>query len=368
MTISKNTPWAWIAFPALAILFVFISPLLGVGKLPLTSPVSLFSSAAMIVIMMGTVFAAVYHAELIAVRVGEPFGTLVLTLAVTVIEVALIASLLLMPNASATLARDTVFAVVMIVCNGLVGLCVLLGGIRYREQEFKTEGTGVYLIVLATLAVLGLVLPNYTLTTPGPYFSTAQLVFVSIIIVLLYGVFLFIQTMKHREYFVLLNPSAARKKAYRPDDRAVLVSSGLLIAALVGVVLIAKKFAVLLGAGLDLAGAPQAVAGVIIAMVVLAPESISAVRAAQQNMLPKSLNLALGSSLATIGLTIPAVAIASIFLGKGMALGLSARDTLLLALTLFISLLTFGTGRTNSLYGLVHLVVFAAFLFLTFIP
>jgi Ca2+:H+ antiporter len=368
MTISKNTPWAWIAFPARAILFVIVSPVLGIGRLPLTSPASLLSSAVMIVIMMGTVFAAVYHAELIAVRVGEPFGTLVLTLAVTVIEVALIASLLLMPNASATLARDTVFAVVMIVCNGLVGLCVLVGGIRYREQEFKTEGTGVYLIVLATVAVLGLVLPNYTLTASGPYFSTAQLVFVSIIIVLLYGVFLFIQTVRHTEYFVQPKPSPSRKKAYVPEDRAVFLSSGLLLVALAGVILIAKKFAVVLEAGLDLAGAPQAAAGVIIAMVVLAPESISAVGAAQQNMLPKSLNLALGSSLATIGLTIPAVAITSIFLGKGMALGLGARDTLLLALTLFISLLTFGTGRTNSLYGLVHLVVFAAFLFLTFIP
>src|SRR5689334_21595803 len=193
MTISRTTPRAWIIFPALAILFVIFYPLLGIDKLPLTSPASLISSAVMIVIMMGTVFAAVYHAELIAVRVGEPFGTLMLSLAVTVIEVALITTLMLMPEANATLARDTVFAVVMIVCNGLVGICVLIGGVRYREQEFKTSGTGVYLTVLATMTVLCLVLPNYAQAESGPYFSSAQLVYVSIVTLALYCVFVFIQ-------------------------------------------------------------------------------------------------------------------------------------------------------------------------------
>jgi Ca2+:H+ antiporter len=368
MTISKKTPWAWIVFPVLSILFVIASSLLKIGEWPLASAASLLSSAVMIVIMFGTVFAAVYHAEVIAHRVGEPFGTLILTLAVTVIEVALIASLMLMPNANAALARDTVFAVVMIVCNGLVGICVLLGGIRYREQEFKTSGTGAYLSVLGTLAVLGLVLPNYTVATPGPYYSTAQLVFVSIATLVLYGVFLFIQTVKHTDYFLQAKRAGSKEKVYVPDGQAVVVSSVLLLVSLVGVVLIAKKFAVILEAGLALAGAPQTVAGVIVAIVVLAPESISAVRAAQKDILQKSLNLALGSSLATIGLTIPAVAIMSVVIGKGLVLGLSARDTLLLALTLFISLLTFGTGRTNTLYGFVHLVVFVTFLVFTFMP
>ncbi len=367
MTISKNTPWAWIVFPVLAILFVVLSPLLNIGKLPLISPASLSSSAVMIVIMMGTVFAAVYHAELIALRVGEPFGTLVLTLAVTVIEVALITSLMLMPDTSATLARDTVFAVVMIVCNGLVGICVLIGGVRYREQEFKTSGTGVYLTVLATMTVLCLVLPNYTLAASGPYFSPAQIVFVSAVTLALYCVFVFIQTVKHTEYFVQAK-STANKKGFVPDNRLVGISSLLLFASLVGVVLIAKKFAAVLEAGLALAGAPPAVAGVIVAMIVLAPESISAVRAAQKDILQKSLNLALGSSLATIGLTIPTVALMSVVIGKGLVLGLGPRDTLLLSLTLFISLLTFGTGRTNTLYGFVHIVVFATFLVFTFIP
>jgi Ca2+:H+ antiporter len=368
MTISKNTPWAWIVFPVLSILFIAAHSALGVEKWPLASLLALFTAAVMIVIMFGTVFAAVYHAELIAARVGEPFGTLVLSLAVTVIEVALITSLMLMPEASATLARDTVFAVVMIVCNGLVGICVLIGGVRYREQEFKTSGTGVYLTVLATMTVLCLVLPNYAQAASGPYFSPAQLIFVSIVTLALYCVFVFIQTIKHTEYFVQAKSQPTRKKVFFPDNRLIGISSLLLFVSLVGVVLIAKKFAVVLEAGLAIAGAPHAVAGVIVAMIVLAPESISAVRSAQKDALQKSLNLALGSSLATIGLTIPTVALMSVVIGKGLVLGLSPRDTLLLSLTLFISLLTFGTGRTNTLYGFVHLVVFATFLIFTFIP
>jgi Ca2+:H+ antiporter len=368
VTVGKKTPWVWVVFPALAILFVALASMSNGGKFSLTSPVALIYSAVMIAIMMGTVFAAVYHAEVIALRTGEPFGTLVLTLAVTVIEVALIASLMLTPGASETLARDTVFSVVMIVCNGIVGICVLLGGIRYREQEFKISGAGSYLIVLAAMSVIGLVLPNYTNETPGPFFSMPQLIFVSIVILILYGVFLFSQTIRYTDYFTQAQPKDARGRTYIPDNRKTAISSALLLLSLTGVILIAKKFAVVLGAGLDLAGAPLAVAGVVIAMVVLAPEGISAIRAAQKDALQKSINLALGSSLATIGLTIPAVAIASVVIGKRMVLGLGPRDTLLLALTLFISLLTFGTGRTNILSGLVHVVVFAVFLFLTFIP
>jgi len=367
MTISKNTPWQWMAFPVLSILFVVLYSAFGADKWSLTSPAAIAVDVVMIVIMMGTVFAAVYHAELIAVRVGEPFGTIVLTLAVTIIEVALIASLMLMPDSNAALARDTVFAVVMIVCNGLVGICVLLGGLRYREQEFKTAGTAVYLTVLGTLAVLTLVLPNYTQATPGPFFSTAQLVFVSVVTVVLYAVFLFIQTIKHTDYFTQSKPSS-KPKVFVPGARLVAISSIFLLLSLVSVVLIAKKFAVVLEAGLAAAGAPAAAAGVIVAMIVLAPEGISAVRAAQRDVLQKSLNLALGSSLATIGLTIPAVAVTSVVIGKGLVLGLAPRDTMLLALTLFISLVTFGTGRTNTLYGFVHLVVFATFLFFTFTP
>ena len=281
---------------------------------------------------------------------------------------ALIESIVLRPDSSPTLARDTVFAVIMIVCNGLVGLCVLVGGLRHYEQEFQVSGAGVYLSVLGALSILTLVLPNYTLAVPGPYFSTAQLIFVSVITVILYATFLFIQTSRHADYFRAEDKTAPDGHHVYPSNRAVAVSTVLLLVALCGVILLAKKFAVILQAGLDKVGAPQAVAGIIIAMIVLAPESISAVQAARRDVLQKSLNLALGSSLATIGLTIPAVAVTNIILGKEIAIGISARDTLLLALTLFLSLLTLGSGRTNILAGLVHLVVFATFLFLVFVP
>jgi Ca2+:H+ antiporter len=325
-------------------------------------------SAAMVVIMFGAVFAAVYHADVVAHRVGEPFGTLILTMAVTIIEVALIESIVLTPGSSPALARDTVFAVIMVVCNGLVGLCILWGGLRHHEQDFQASGASIYLSVLGALSVLTLVLPNYTDTAIGPYFSNAQLVFVSIVTTILYVGFLFIQTFRHTDYFRADSGAAPDKDHIYPSNKAVAISVGLLLVALCGVILIAKKFAIILEIGLSRMGAPPAVAGIIIAIVVLAPESITAVRAALRNELQKSLNLALGSSLATIGLTIPAVAITNVFIGKQIEIGLSGRDTLLLALTLFLSLLTFGSGRTNILAGLVHLIVFATFLFLVFIP
>jgi Ca2+:H+ antiporter len=368
MPSQTKTPITAVVFPVLALAFAVLAPFFGFDGSEALAPKSLAISAVMIAIMLGAVFAAVHHADVIAHRTGEPYGTLVLTLAVTVIEVALIESIVLMPNSSPALARDTVFAVIMIVCNGLVGLCVLVGGLRHHEQEFRVTGTGVYLIVLGALSVLTLVLPNYTLTQPGPYFSTGQLIFVSLITVVLYGTFLFTQTSRHVDYFRAEDKTAPDGHHIYPSGREVTASVVLLLVALAGVILLAKKFATVLEAGLNFLGAPPAVAGVIIAMVVLAPESIAAVRAARNDVLQKSLNLALGSSLATIGLTIPAVAITNVFLGKDLVLGLSSRDTLLLALTLFLSLLTFGTGRTNILAGLVHLVVFATFLFLVFIP
>jgi Ca2+:H+ antiporter len=367
MDATTNPPTATIAFPILAIIFVISAPFIGFDA-GAQSLMSLTLSAAMIVIMLGAVFAAVHHADVIAHRIGEPFGTLVLTLAVTIIEVALIESIVLTPGSSPALARDTVFAVIMVVCNGLVGLCILWGGLRHHEQEFQASGTGVYLSVLGALSILTLVLPNYTVTTIGPYFSNKQLIFVSVITVILYVAFLFIQTSRHTDYFRADSDSALNGDHSYPSSRMVTISVILLLAALCGVILIAKKFAAILEIGLSHIGAPPAVAGIVIAIVVLAPESITAVRAAHRNELQKSLNLALGSSLATIGLTIPAVAITNVFIGKQIEIGLSPRDTMLLALTLFLSLLTFGSGRTNILAGLVHLVVFATFLFLVFVP
>jgi Ca2+:H+ antiporter len=372
MAAKSETPIAAIVFPVLALGFVFAAPALGFVAGASASPVSIALSVAMLVIMLGAIFAAVHHADVIAHRLGEPFGTLVLTLAVTIIEVALIESIVLTPDSSPALARDTVFAVIMIVCNGLVGLCVLVGGLRHHEQEFQVSGASVYVHLLGALSILTLVLPNYTQTVVGPYYSNGQLIFVSVITVILYATFLFIQTSRHTEYFRarIRSPdeTAPDGKHVYPSNREVAISAVVLLVALLGVILLAKKFAVLLEVGLRGVGAPEAVAGIIIAIVVLAPESISAVRAALNDVLQKSLNLALGSSLATIGLTIPAVALTNIALGKQIQIGISRRDTLLLALTLFLSVLTFGSGRTNILAGLVHLVVFATFIFLVFVP
>ena len=206
-------------------------------------------SVVMIVIMLGAVFAAVHHADVIAHRVGEPYGTLVLTLAVTIIEVALIESIVLTPGSSPALARDTVFAVIMVVCNGLIGLCIIWGGIRHHEQEFQTSGAGVYLTVLGALSILTLVLPNYTVSTIGPYFSNPQLIFVSIITAILYGAFLFIQTSRHTEYFraeVGDDDDAAHDY---PSNRLVAISVIMLLVALSGVILTAKKFAIILRQG-----------------------------------------------------------------------------------------------------------------------
>jgi len=318
--------------------------------------------------LFGTVFAAVHHAEVVAERIGEPFGTLLLTLSVTIIEVALIATIMLGEKAAVTtLARDTVFAVVMIVCNGLVGLCILAGGLRYREQDIQVSGSNLYLSVLSVLATITLIMPNYTLTTPGPVFSTGQLGFVSAVTILLYGVFLYTQTVRHRDYFVAEAGSAAHDGPQAPN-RTIMLSVVLLLVSLLAVVLLAKKFSQVVDAGAALIGAPPAFAGILVALLILMPEGVAAVGAARRNDLQKSINLALGSSLATIGLTIPAVAMAAYELDKQLVLGLSPQDMVLLALTLLLSLLTLGSGRTNILFGLVHLVVFAVFIFLVFVP
>jgi Ca2+:H+ antiporter len=353
---------AWI-FPALAIVFVAAATMLGFTFTP--SAVGLVFAAALLVILFGTVFAAVHHAEVIAERIGEPFGTLLLTLSVTVIEVALIATIMLGDKPVPELARDTVFAVVMIVCNGLVGVCILAGGLRYREQDVQIAGSSLYLSVLIVLATITLIMPNYTLTTPGPVYSAGQLGFVSIVTLLLYGVFLYTQTIRHRDYFIGRSETLADELASR---RVLGWSIALLLVSLLAVVGLAKKFSLVVDFTIAQVGAPPAFAGVLVALLILLPEGVAAVAAARKNDLQKSINLALGSSLATIGLTIPAVAVAAYALDKRLVLGLDAQGTVLLVMTFFLSMLTFATGRTNILFGLVHLVVFAAFVFLVFIP
>jgi Ca2+:H+ antiporter len=309
----------------------------------------------------------VHHAEVIAARIGEPFGTLLLTLSVTIIEVALIATLMLGEQQVTTLARDTVFAVVMIVCNGLVGICILAGGLRYREQDIQVTGSSLYLSVLTVLATITLIVPSYTSTTPGPVYSLGQLGFVSIVTILLYGVFLYTQTVRHRDYFVI-DFSGAADDGSQSSNRMMLFSIVLLLLSLLAVVLLAKKFSQVVDAGTALIGAPTAFAGIVVALLILLPESVAAFSAARKNDLQKSINLALGSSVATIGLTIPAVAVAAYVLDKQLVLGLPALEIVLLALTFVIGMLTLGTGRTNILFGLVHLVVFAVFVFLVFVP
>jgi Ca2+:H+ antiporter len=354
---------AWI-FPALAVVLFGGATALHYNFAP--SPLGLAFAAILLVILFGTVFAAVHHAEVIAERIGEPFGTLLLTLSVTIIEVALIATIMLAEKeVVTTLARDTVFAVVMIVCNGLVGICILTGGLRYREQDVQVSGSSIYLSVLAVLATITLIEPSYTATTPGPVYSWGQLGFVSVVTILLYGVFLYTQTIRHRDYFVI---DLTGRSGSHGSNRTLLLSTALLLVSLLAVVLLAKKFSLVVDAGTALIGAPPAFAGIVVALLVLLPESVAAVTAARKNDLQKSINLALGSSLATIGLTIPAVALAAYVLDKQLVLGLPTLDVVLLALTFLIAMLTLGTGRTNILFGLVHLVVFAVYMFLVFVP
>jgi Ca2+:H+ antiporter len=355
---------AWI-FPALGIVLFAVATALGLTFTP--SAGGLVFAVLLLAILFGTVFAAVHHAEVIAERIGEPFGTLLLTLAVTIIEVALIATIMLGDKPVPALARDTVFAVVMIVCNGLVGLCIFIGGLRFREQDVQVTGANLYLSVLFVLATITLIMPNYTLTSPGPVYSAAQLGFVSVVTLILYAVFLYTQTIRHRDYFI--NQTAAdRASALQLSNRMLTLSIALLLVSLLTVVLLSKKFSLVVDIAIVRMGAPPAIAGVLVALLILLPESFAAVAAARKNDLQKSINLALGSSLATIGLTIPAVAIVAYALDKQLILGLNAPEIVLLVLTFIVSMLTFGTGRTNILFGLVHMVVFAVFLFLVFVP
>ena len=355
--------WSW-ALPALAwILLVVLSASAAGGLGALVLAAALF----------GTVFAAVHHAEVIAQRVGEPFGTLVLAIAVTVIEVALIVSIMLSAGApKPTLARDTVFAAVMLVCNGLVGLCIVLGGARFYETEFRSRAAASYLAVLVVLATSTLVLPDFTLSAPGPFYNTAQLVFASVVSLVLYGVFLFVQTMRHRDYFLPLTgvPGDEEGHAAVPTGRQTLLSALLLPVALGAVVLLAKALSPALEASVRALGAaqPSAVVGVVVAAMVLLPESLAALRAARANRLQTSLNLALGSALASIALTIPAVAAASLWLGQPLVLGLDMKELVLLLLTFIVATLTLGGGRVTVLQGAVHLVILAMFLLIVVVP
>ncbi|HZP69799.1 MAG TPA: ionic transporter y4hA [Pseudolabrys sp.] len=351
--------WTW-AWPLAAWAILLAAPFAGSG--------GLFAAIAGAV-LIATVFAAVYHAEVVAHRTGEPFGTLVLAVAVTVIEVALIVSVMIaVSDGKAALARDTVFAAVMIVCNGIVGLCLLWGGARHHEQDFHLYGASAALAVLAALTVLTLVLPNVATTAPGPFFSTSQLIFAGLVSLLLYGSFVFVQTVRHRDYFLPVDPGNDEAHAPPPSNKTAIASAAILVAALVAIVGLAKVLTPTVEFGVASLGASEAVVGIVIAALVLLPEGLAALKAARANRLQTSLNLALGSALASIGLTIPAVAAVSVALGKPLELGLNGKEEILLALTLIVGVITLGTGRTTVLQGIVHLVIFAAFLFFAVVP
>ena len=320
--------------------------------------------------LIATVLAAVHHAEVVAHKLGEPFGTLLLAVAITIIEVALILSLMLAGGAeTAALARDTVFAAVMIIVSGIVGLCLLIGGVLHKVQVFKLHGANAALTTLTAIMVLTLVLPNYTHTTPGPIYSSSQLAFIAVVSLVLYGTFVFVQIIRHRNYFLeAVDTDIA--KAYTPtiSKKIAIISTLLLLVCLVAVVLLAKSLAPSIEALVTSIGAPHQLVGVIIASIVLLPEGLAAVRAARKNMFQTSLNLALGSALASIGLTIPAVAILSLMMGWTLVLGIDMKSTVLLLLALFVTSLSLSTGRTNVLQGVILLVIFGVYLFTTVIP
>lgn len=333
--------------------------------------------ALMLLWLFGAVLVAslrvVHHAECLATRLGEPYGTLILTLAVTCIEVAMILALMLNADNNPALARDAMFAVVMIMLNGIVGLSLLLGALRYREQSYNLQGASAYLSVIIPLTVLSLVVPDVTLSTPGPTFDGFQSGFVILISVALYATFLFIQTSRHAGYF---NDTAEAAETGADEDggrtdkpaRSVAFHAFLLLAYLVPVVILAEDLAIPLERTIAVMDLPAALGGICVAALVLAPEGVGAIRACLRNRLQRGVNIALGSVLATIGLTVPAVLTVSLYSGKDVQMGLSYAHAVLLLVTLAVSILTFSSARTNLLQGAVHLILFLVYLMLVFAP
>jgi Ca2+:H+ antiporter len=352
--------WIWLV-PILSLATLAAAYVAGVGIW-----LALLCGAA----LAGAVVTAVHHAEVVAHRAGEPLGTLILALAVTVIETALILSMMFAGGKDmAALPRDAIYAAVMIICNGIVGICILVGGLAYREQTFRVEGAGAGLAALIVMATLSLVLPVFTTSTSAGTYSNSQLAFVAVASAALWAIFVFVQTVRHRDYFLpatnATNPTMVAKP---PSARKAWASFGLLMLSLLAVVGLAKMLSPIIEVAVAAANAPRVVVGIVIAMLVLAPETWAAVRAARTNRLQGSMNLAIGSALASIGLTIPAVVLASIVFQLPLVLGLEPRDMVLLSLTFLVSAVTLGSGRTYMMQGAVHLVILAAFLFLALVP
>jgi Ca2+:H+ antiporter len=326
-------------------------------------------SALAVAGLVACILAGVYHAEHLAHLLGEPYGTMVLAIAVTVIEVGLIVTLMVAGGqGTETIARDTVYAAIMIILNGIVGVCLLMGALRHHEQEFTLQGASAALTTLAAISVLTLVMPNFT-GTPGPYYSKIQLADVAGSTLLLYATFALVQGLRHREHFLKEGDGTEPVDAATHERGAGHAQTTfLLLACLVAVVLLAKSLAPVLERAVQAAGLPNAVVGLVIAAVILMPEGLAAFRAARANRLQTSLNLALGSALASIGLTIPAVAILSLVTGWPLALGLDPPSMVLLALSLFIAAMSLSTGRTTVMQGAVHVVLFMIYVVMTFAP
>ena len=317
-------------------------------------------------VILWSAICVVRHADCLAIRLGEPYGTLILTLSAISVEVMMISTAMLHGDNNPTLGRDAIFAVVMIALNGLVGLSLLLGGLRYREQHYNIYGVNAYLNVIMALSVLGLVLPNFTTSTSGPTFSTEQEIFFATVSVLLYGIFLLIQTLRHRGYFLDWKEMADTRSRHSSRVRSIGFHALMLVLYLTTVIFLAEKFAVPLDNSIEKFHVPQAFGGAIIAALVLSPEGLGGINASLHNQLQRSINILFGSVLATIGLTIPAVLLIGLLTKRSVALGLQGGNLPLLLLTLAVSVVTFTSRKTNVLQGCIHLLLFAVFVLLIF--
>lgn len=356
----SSSLWSYLV-PVLAWLFYFFKPV---------DPGAIYITI-MSISLMGVVMAAVHHAEVIAHKVGEPFGTLVLAVAITIIEVSLIVSLMVAGgDSTSAMARDTVFSAVMIILTGLIGMCLIAGSVRYKEQTYTVSGVNASLVALMSISVLAFVLPNYTTSVNGPFYSSSQLIFVALVTLVIYGVFVYIQTGRHRDYFLPDNGTDNEEvHAEPPSNLVTIVSVVMLMVSLGAVVLLAKTLSPSIEKAVVHMGAPKTLVGVIVALVILLPEGTAAIKAARKNRLQTSLNLALGSAMASIGLTIPCVALVSLFTGMKVTLGIDTKSMVLLMLSLLVVILSLGkTGRTNLLQGVVLLVIFMVYIFTAIIP
>lgn len=355
--------WFFAVSGGSALIFFLFKPFM---EEELSHPVGLmFILAWLFAVVLGSVFRVVRHADHLAVRLGEPYGTLILTLAVTSIEVISITTMMLHGANNPTLVRDTLLAVVMIILNGMVGLSILLGGWRHREQQYNLQGANAYLTVIIPLAVLTLILPSYTVTTEGPTLSKTQETFLGIMAIGLYATFLAIQTGRHKGFFTL-GEEEGHHDTPHGTKRSMATHTTLLITHMALVAYLAEHLAWPIDNLIEVMHAPAPLGGLLIAVLVATPEAISAVRAARRNLLQRSVNIFLGSVLATIGLTVPTMMIVSHVTGRKFVLGLEHADLVILPLTLAVSIVTFGSGKTNILQGLVHLLLFGMYLLLVF--